>query len=117
MKENVGGVLMIHFKQQKLPSNSACFIKMIMTQLSHYCSFWLLSHTYVSEESVTGSAREVSREQRWERKSVGVRPNVCLRTDGRMDGENERERGRGKTFSSGLSCSRESHLGKCPSAY
>lgn len=90
-----------------------------MTHSWHFLSFWLLRDTNVSEESVTRSAREVRCEQRWERKSEGGRPTVCLRVVGRIDRwiDRTKERGRGKTFSSGLSCGRESHLGKWPSAY
>lgn len=68
--------------------------------------------------SVGRSAREARFERRQERKSVCGWPTVCLRMAGQTDRwiERMKERGESKTFSSGLSCSRESHLGKWPSA-
>lgn len=38
-KKKIGGLLMIHFKQQKQLSRLICFIRMTMTQSSHYFSF------------------------------------------------------------------------------
>lgn len=46
-----------------------------------------------------------------------VRRASCSSANGRMYGRMERAGWERKTFSSGLSCSREFHLGKWPSAY
>lgn len=104
-REEVGGVIMIHFKQ-------LTFTKLTVTQL-RFVSF--VAEIETSAMSLPVVALVVRCEQWPARRRERGPPLVCPpgRTDGRREwNEGEEE----KTFSSGLSSGTESHLGKWPSA-